>query len=60
MWVNNFQTPKIQAVLTKYFREGNDIACVVIGVVGGLNIGVQRRLKARSPVWGPTAPSLCS
>ena len=31
---------------------------------GGLNIGVQngirRQLKARSPVWGPTGPSLCS
>ena len=31
---------------------------------GGLNIGVQngiqRQLKARGPVWGPTGPSLCS
>ena len=37
---------------------------VVIGVVGGFNIGVQngiqRQLKARGPVWGPTGPSLCS
>ena len=30
----------------------------------GLNIGaqngIQRQLKARGPVWGPTGPSLCS
>jgi len=37
---------------------------VVIGVVGGLNIGVQngiqRQLKARGPIWGPTGPFLLS
>ena len=37
---------------------------VVIGVVGGLNIGVQngirRQLKARGPVCGPTGPFLYS
>ena len=26
MWVNDFQTPKIQFVLSSFFREGNDIA----------------------------------
>jgi len=25
--VNNFQIPKIQAVLSSYFHDGNDIAC---------------------------------
>ena len=25
-WVNNFQTPKIQAVLSSFFCESNDIA----------------------------------
>ena len=41
VWVNNFQTPEIQAVLSSFFRDGNDIAggivigVVVIGVVGG-------------------------
>ena len=32
VWVNNFQTPKIQAVLSSFFRDGNDIA-------GGSNRG---------------------
>jgi len=32
VWVNNFQTPKIQAVLSIFFRNGNDIA-------GGSNRG---------------------
>ena len=26
VWVNNFQTPKIQAILSRFFRDGNDIA----------------------------------
>ena len=26
VWVNNFQTPEIQAVLSSFFRDGNDIA----------------------------------
>jgi len=30
--VNNFQTPKIQAVLSSFFQDGNDIA-------GGSNRG---------------------
>ena len=25
VWVNNFQTPEIQAVLSGFFRDGNDI-----------------------------------
>ena len=25
VWVNNFQTPKIQAVLSSFFRDVNDI-----------------------------------
>ena len=25
-WVNNFQTPKIQAVLSSFYCKGNDIA----------------------------------
>ena len=32
VWVNNFQTPKIQDVLSSFFRDGNDIA-------GGSNRG---------------------
>ena len=32
VWVNNFQTPEIQAVLSSFFRDGNDIA-------GGSNMG---------------------
>ena len=36
VWVNNFQTPKIQAVWSSFFRDGNDIA-------GGSN---------RGGVWG--------
>ena len=32
VWVNNFHTPKIQAVLSSIFRDGNDIA-------GGSNRG---------------------
>ena len=32
VWVNNFQTPKIQAVLSNFFRDSNDIA-------GGSNRG---------------------
>ena len=44
VWVNNFQTPEIQAVLSSFFRDGNDIAggsnrgggwAVIIGVGGG-------------------------
>ena len=27
VWVNNFQTPEIQALLSSFFRDGNDIAC---------------------------------
>ena len=64
MLVNDFQAPKIQAVLSRFFHDSNDIAVIVIGVVGGLNIGVQnrirRQLKAKGPVWGPTGPSLYS
>jgi len=26
VWVNNFQTPEIQAVLSCFFHDGNDIA----------------------------------
>ena len=32
VWVNNFQTPEIQAVLSSFFRDSNDIA-------GGSNRG---------------------
>ena len=32
VWVNNFQTPEIQAALSSFFREANDIA-------GGSNRG---------------------
>jgi len=35
VWVNNFQTPEIQGVLSSFFRDGNDLQVVVIGVVGG-------------------------
>ena len=69
MWVNNFQTPEIQAVLNSFFRDSSDIAGGSNrgggwGEEDGLNIGVQnglqRQLKARGPVWGPTGPFLCS
>ena len=67
VWVNNFQIPEIQAVLSSFFRDGNDIAGGSSrggGEEGGLNIGVQigmgRQLKARGPVWGPIGPFLCS
>ena len=69
MWVNNFQTPEIQAVLSSFFCDGNDIAGGSNrgggwGEEGELNIGVQngirRQLKARGPIWGPTGPFLCS
>ena len=69
MWVNNFQTPEITTVLRSFFRDGNDIARVsnrgcYWGLEGGLNVGaqngIQRQLKARGPVWGPTGSSLCS
>ena len=69
MWVNNFQTPEIQAVLSSFFHDGNDVAGGSNrgdgwGKKGGLNIGVQngirRQLKARGPVWGPTGPFLSS
>jgi len=67
--VNNFQIPKIQAVLSSFFHGGNDIACGSNRgggwrVEDGLNIGVQngirRQLKARGPVWALTGPFLCS
>ena len=41
VWVNNFPTPEIQAVLSSFFHDGNDIAGGSNRVVGGLNIGVQ-------------------
>ena len=62
--MNNFQMPKFQAVLSSFFVTVTKLHAVVIGVVGGLNIGVQngirRQLKARGPVWSPTGPFLCS
>ena len=67
--VNNFQALEIQAVLNIFLRDGNDIAGDSNrggrwGEAGGLNIGVQngiqRQLKAKGPVWGPTGPFLCS
>ena len=50
MWVNNFQAPKIQAVLSSFFCNGNDIAHGSNrgggwGVEGGLNIGVQNGIR---------------
>ena len=27
VWVNNFQIPEIQDVLSSFFRDSNDIAC---------------------------------
>jgi len=68
VWVNNFQTPEIQAVLSTSFCDGNDIARGSNRGGGwgrgGPNIGVQngiwRQLKARGPDWGPTGLFLCS
>jgi len=44
--MNNFQAPEIQAVLSSFCRNGNDIAGGSnrgggLGEEGGLNIGVQ-------------------
>jgi len=58
--VNNFQTPKIQAVLSSLFRDGNDIAGGSNrggGAKGGLNIGVKKQNKktteSQRPSLGP-------
>ena len=56
VWVNNFQTPKIQVVSSSFLREGNDVAhgSNRVGGWGGFNIvknGVRRWLKARGPTW---------
>ena len=51
VWVNNFQTPKIQAVTVMILQV------VVIGVVGGggLNIrlqnGIRRQRSSLGPYW---------
>jgi len=37
VWLNNFQTPEIQAVLSSFFRDSNDIA-------GGSNSGSRWRV----------------
>ena len=69
VWVNDFQTLGIQAALSSFLRDSNDIAGGSNrgggwGEEVGLNIGVQngirRQLKAKGPVWGPTGPFLCS
>ena len=44
MWVNNFQTPEIQAVLSSVFHDSSDIARDSDRVVGG-NIGVQNGIQ---------------
>jgi len=38
LWVNNFQIPEIQAVLSSFFCEGNDITCGSDGG-GGWRVG---------------------
>ena len=62
VWVNNFQTPEIQTVLSSFFRDGNDNAGG--SNRGGWRVGIQieiwRQLKARDPVWGPIGPFLYS
>ena len=55
VWVNNFQTPKIQAVLSSFFRDGNYIADGSNrgggwGEERGLNIGVQNGIQDN---WKP-------
>ena len=69
VWVNNFQTPEIQAVLSTSFHDGNDMAGGSNRGGGweeegwfntGVQNGIRRQLKARGPVWGPTGPFLCS
>ena len=35
VWVNNFQTPEIQAILSSFFMMVMILHVVVIGVVGG-------------------------
>ena len=44
VWVNNFQTPKIEAVLSSFFRDGNDIA-------GGSNRGGGLNIGAQNGIW---------
>jgi len=42
VWVNNFQTLKIQAI---FFMNGMILHVVVIGEVGGLNTEVQNGVR---------------
>jgi len=62
--VNNLQTPEIQAVLSSFFVTVMILQVVVIGVVGGLNIGVQngirRQLKARDIQFGALLDLSCA
>ena len=53
VWVNNFQTPKIQAVLSSFSRDGNDIVGGSNrgggwGEEGGLNVGVKNGIRPPS------------
>ena len=55
VWVNNFQTPEIQAVLSIFIRDGNEIAAGSNrggewGVECGLNIGVKMEYEDN---WKP-------
>ena len=54
MWVNNFQTPEIQAVLSSFFVMVMILQVVVIRVVGGLNIGAQNgTIESQRSSLGP-------
>jgi len=57
----NFKHPKFKLFWAAFFGEGYDIARGSNRGGGwALEKGVQRQLKARGPVWGPSGPSLCS
>ena len=58
VWVNNFQAPKIQAVLSNFFPDCNDIVCGSIRG-GGWGMGLVLEYKMDT-VWGLTGPFLCS
>jgi len=65
VWVNNFQTPEIQAVLSSFFREGNDIASGSYrgggwGKEGGLNIGVQNGIRKPEVQFGALLDLSCA
>ena len=65
LWVNNFQTPEIQAVLSSFFHDGNDIAGGSNrgsgwGEEGGFNIGVQNGIRKPEVQFGALLDPSCA